>query len=37
MAVREALVFLVNQVAASKKASKTFTSQMRKLLEKKRT
>ena len=37
MAVREALVFLVNQVAASKTASKTFTTQMRKLLEKKRT
>ncbi len=37
MAVREALVFLVNQVAASKMASKTFTCQIRKLLEKKRT
>ena len=33
--VREVLVFLVNQVAASRNASKTFTDGMRKLLEKK--
>jgi len=32
---REILVFLVNQVAASKAAAKGFTSSMRKLLEKK--
>lgn len=32
---RETLVFLVNQVAASKESAKTFTSSMRKLLEKK--
>ncbi len=32
---REILVFLVNQVAASKAASKGFTASMRKLLEKK--
>jgi hypothetical protein len=35
MAVREVLVFLVNQVAASKAASKGFTESMKKLLEKK--
>ncbi|MDW7709045.1 MAG: hypothetical protein SCH98_01125, partial [Deferrisomatales bacterium] len=33
--VREVLVFLVNQVAASKAAAKTFTAGMRRLLEKK--
>ena len=33
--VREILVFLVSQVAASKAASKGFTDSMRKLLEKK--
>lgn len=33
--VRQILVFLVNQVAASKEASKSFTDSMRKLLEKK--
>lgn len=33
--VREILIFLVNQVAASKLASKGFTDSMRKLLEKK--
>jgi hypothetical protein len=33
--VRQILVFLVNQVAASKAASKGFTDSMRKLLEKK--
>ena len=32
---REILVFLVNQIAASKAASKAFTDSMRKLLEKK--
>jgi hypothetical protein len=32
---REALVFLVNQVASSKEQSKTFTERMRKLLERK--
>ncbi len=32
---REILIFLVNQVAASKAASKGFTDSMRKLLEKK--
>jgi hypothetical protein len=32
---REVLVFLVNQVAASKETSKSFTSSMRKLLDKK--
>lgn len=32
---REVLVFLVNQVAASKEASKSFTSSMRRLLDKK--
>jgi|TARA_R100001509_G_scaffold114859_2_gene69989 hypothetical protein len=32
---REVLVFLVNQVSASKKASKSFTSSMRKILDKK--
>ncbi len=35
MAVREVLVFLVNQVSVSKEASKSFTSNMRKLLQKK--
>lgn len=35
MAVREVLVFLVNQVAASKATSKSFTESMKKLLEKK--
>ena len=35
MAIREVLVFLVNQVAASNTASKTFTAGMRKLLDKK--
>jgi hypothetical protein len=35
MSVREVLVFLVNQVSASKEASKNFTTNMRKLLEKK--
>ncbi len=35
MSIREVLVFLVNQVSASKKASKSFTSSMRKLLRKK--
>jgi hypothetical protein len=35
MAVREVLVFLVNQVAASKAASKGFSENMRKLLERK--
>lgn len=34
--VREVLVFLVNQVAASKAASKSFTDSMRKLLERKK-
>lgn len=33
-AVRQVLVFLVDQVAASKKASIGFTENMRKLLEK---
>jgi hypothetical protein len=33
--IREVLVFLVNQVAASKAAAKSFTEGMRKLLEKK--
>lgn len=33
--IREALVFLVGQVAASREASKTFTAGMRKLLTKK--
>lgn len=33
-AVREVLVFLVNQVAASRRSSKEFTDSMRKLLEK---
>ena len=32
---REILVFLVNQVAASKQTAKSFTSSMRKLLDKK--
>lgn len=32
---REVLVFLVNQVAASKDTAKSFTSSMRKLLDKK--
>lgn len=32
---RQVLVFLVNQVAASKEAAKSFTSSMRKILEKK--
>ncbi|EGR8992406.1 hypothetical protein BST55_22545 [Vibrio vulnificus] len=32
---REVLVFLVNQVAASKEAAKSFTTSMRKLLDKK--
>lgn len=35
IAIREVLIFLVNQVAASKQSSKDFTSSMRKLLEKK--
>lgn len=35
--IREVLVFLVNQVAASKAAAKSFTDNMRKLLEKKST
>lgn len=35
MSVRKVLVFLVNQVSASKEASKSFTSSMRKLLQKK--
>jgi len=35
MSVREVLVFLVNQVSVSKEASKSFTSSMRKLLQKK--
>jgi hypothetical protein len=33
--VREVLVFLVNQVHASKASAKSFTEGMRKLLEKK--
>jgi hypothetical protein len=33
--IREVLIFLVNQVAASKAAAKSFTDGMRKLLEKK--
>jgi hypothetical protein len=35
--IREVLLFLVNQVAASKAAAKSFTEGMRKLLEKKST
>lgn len=35
--IREVLLFLVNQVAASKAAAKSFTDGMRKLLEKKST
>jgi hypothetical protein len=34
---REALAFLVNQVAASKETAKSFTSSMRKILDKKAT
>lgn len=33
---REILIFLVNQIAVSKKASKNFTERMRKLLDKKK-
>lgn len=35
IAIREVLLFLVNQIAASKQSSKEFTSSMRKILEKK--